>query len=70
LILGPLDYDEEIFSLATKLEAWDSKELAQKMTWALENTTAKPGIPDDLRLTIERSHNMEEMRRIYNRLSE
>lgn len=68
LILGPLDYDDDIFSEAIRLKQWDARELAETITNALRNPDDKPELTKELKQSMDRNYNMKKMMEIYKKL--
>lgn len=65
LILGPLDYDPDIFSRAIRLKQWDVNELAQAITNALTDSGYEPPITERLKKLMDSKSNMERMKEIH-----
>jgi len=65
LILGPLNYDPDIFSQAIKLKDWNINELAQAITQAVEDSIGKPELTTEMKLLMDRNYNMQRMQDIY-----
>ena len=69
LILGPLEYDADIFSdNVIKMETWEPQELMEKITNMLQ-TSFKP-LPERVKLLIDRKTNMDNVTTIYNSFAE
>jgi len=65
LILGPLNYDEEIFAnVAVKLKRWEVNELTEAMERLLGE--APPPVSTAWRQQVDRAYNMSQMEKIYN----
>ncbi|HEX5171550.1 MAG TPA: glycosyltransferase family 4 protein [Cyclobacteriaceae bacterium] len=66
LILGPLEYDRDIFSHAVQLKQWDAKELADTIFRLLEGSVDGSKLPVTAEYAMDRSRNMKKMMEIYN----
>lgn len=69
LILGPLNYDADIFSQAIRMKTWDAAELASLITQALDDP-ARPQLSAETTATMDRETNMQNMLEIYKSLLE
>lgn len=67
LILGPLNYDLEIFSRAIRMQAWDADELAHLIVQALEDEE-RPQLSAEEIALMDRDTNMKKMWAIYQSL--
>lgn len=68
LILGPLDYDEEIFSeTAIILKQWSTSELAEKITTTVTPSNSLP-LPPKVRQLMDRDYNMGQLNLLYRKL--
>lgn len=65
LILGPLEYDSEVFSKATRLKRWDISELAATITDALDGLIERPVLSEGEKNMMDLSSNMRKMIEIY-----
>lgn len=64
LILGPLNYDADIFSQAIRMRTWDADELAALITQALDDP-GRPQLSAETIAAMDRETNMQKMMRIY-----
>ncbi|MEQ8478576.1 MAG: glycosyltransferase family 4 protein [Fulvivirga sp.] len=70
LILGPLEYDEDIFSKIEKLQSWDANQLAEAMTRCLNNDyTLKLENRRIIEKKANRKREMSRVMEVYNALS-
>ncbi len=69
VILGPLQYDEDLFSSSAKiLRRWDSKELVEAIVKELQDGDAKVTLlPQTIKL-MDRNYNMDKMNLLYKEL--
>lgn len=65
LVLGPLNYDKDIFSQAIRLTAWDPGELANTMAIALTEGYKRPELTESEMHAMDQSSNMQKMNEIY-----
>jgi glycosyltransferase involved in cell wall biosynthesis len=70
LVLGPLDYDPELFSQTIQLKRWDPHELAEVMSHVLTNPDLKFELAEETRHLMDRKFNMEKMANIYGMVSD
>ncbi|MEP0984470.1 glycosyltransferase family 4 protein [Ekhidna sp.] len=64
LILGPLDYDSDIFGSITKLESWEPLELAGLIEESLEKSNGSK--PNTKKIILEKGNRSIEMERLCN----
>lgn len=69
LILGPLNYDSEVFSRAIRMKEWDPAELASLIVRALDDRIT-PKLSADEVDAMDRESNMKRMLGIYQSLTE
>ena len=67
LILGPLNYDTDVFSQAIRMRTWDADELATLITQALDDPE-RPQLSAETIAAMDRETNMEKMMEIYRSL--
>lgn len=68
LILGPLEYDKDIFSNnVMRLNSWDAGELARCMATLVE-TKNQFALSSKVKMLMDRKYNMEKMGEIYERV--
>lgn len=67
LILGPLDYDRDIFSQAIRMRSWDAAELASLITGALDGAAPRQLSAETI-AAMDRETNMQRMTEIYRSL--
>ncbi|HEX7016452.1 MAG TPA: glycosyltransferase family 4 protein [Cyclobacteriaceae bacterium] len=65
LILGPLNYDMDIFSQAIRLSQWDPDVLAKIVTDALAQGHKSPRLTEAEIQAMDRAYNMQKMSEIY-----
>jgi hypothetical protein len=69
LILGPLEYDEEIFSsTAATLKQWSVSELAHTMVKVLSEPASKTVLSPEIKRLMDRNYNMNQMALIYKKV--
>nr|PZN46955.1 MAG: hypothetical protein DIU61_19980 [Bacteroidota bacterium] len=64
LILGPLNYDEDIFASAIRMQTWDPAELASLIVQALNDQRKTELSPKEI-AAMSRETNMEAMHQLY-----
>ena len=69
LILGPLNYDADLFSQAIRMRTWDANELATLITQALDDPE-RPQLSAETIAAMDRETNMQKMMHIYESLME
>jgi hypothetical protein len=68
VILGPLEYDSEIFSNVKKIQQWDKEELAKMMTDYLMQPQTVTKLSTTTKQLVDIEYNMAIVRKIYERL--
>src|SRR5690606_8302448 len=69
LILGPPNYDTDVFSQAIRMRTWDANELATLITQALDDP-GRPQLSAETIAAMDRETNMQKMMHIYESLIE
>ncbi|WKV13428.1 glycosyltransferase family 4 protein [Marivirga harenae] len=71
IILGPLDYDQDIYSEnVVRLSSWDPTELSETITTLLDENTEHDPLSPEVSKMMDMKYNMEIVGKIYKELAE
>lgn len=69
VVLGPLEYDDEVFSSARKISKWDAQELASVIEESLVQKHAVQEKSSEMKQLMDTEYNMAKIKQIYKDLT-